>query len=141
MSISPAVGPWVTIDSDARTISVETFDNSKNDVYQVTIVATGPEQVNQQISFDLDVQLNCGIKNTTLPIPVDQTYKVNDPQASYSVPKFGNDDPIYCPLSYSIVQTPVKAWLTSIGDTGLEWFTDANSEIGSYLIKIVGTDP
>ena len=55
MSISPAVGPWVTIDSDARTIYVETFDNSKNDVYQVTIVATGPEQVNQQISFDLDV--------------------------------------------------------------------------------------
>ena len=71
MSISPAVGPWVTIDSDARTISVETFDNSKNDVYQVTIVATGPEKVNQEISFDLDVQLNCGIKNITLPIPVD----------------------------------------------------------------------
>lgn len=141
MSISPAVGPWVTIDSDARTISVETFDNSKNDVYQVTIVATGTEKVNQEISFDLDVQLNCGIKNITLPIPVDQTYKVNDPQASYSVPKFGNDDSVYCSLSYSIVQTPIKSWLTRIGDTELEWFTDTNSQIGIYLIKIVGTDP
>lgn len=39
----------------------------------------------------------------TESVVVDQFYKVNGALGSYEVDTFANDEPFYCPLTYSII--------------------------------------
>ena len=73
--------------------------------------ATGPEDVTAEVTFDLIIVINCQNKVITLPQTQDQVYKVNDPQVSYEVEAFGNDESVYCPLIYSISYDEQRSWL------------------------------
>ena len=46
---------------------------------------------------------------------------VYDPAALYEVPVFGNDEPVFCPLTYTIDIPVLTPWMTEISERTVEW--------------------
>jgi len=59
----------------------------------------------------------------TESVVVDQFYKVNGALGSYEVDAFANDEPVYCPLTYSIIFDTSQTFMTKVSDRGMQWQT------------------
>lgn len=133
---------WLTQIGD-REMQWQTDSNADYGVYTVTIIATGPDDITAQVSYTITVVINCTKKVVTLSTPLDQSHLVGAAKASYEVPEFVNDEPVYCPLSYSITFDTTRTWLgvNAAGSRQMNWEPMQNSEYGDYLITVKGTDP
>lgn len=85
------------------------------------VTATGPEAVTAFTEYDLIVNKNCFYMVVTKSVVVDQFYKVNGALGSYEVNAFANDEPVYCPLTYSIIYDTSQTFMTKVDDRKMQW--------------------
>lgn len=58
------------------------------------------------------------------------------------MPDFANDEPVYCPLTYTVEIPSSAPWITQTATKTLSWQTNDNSySSATYEIKIIAESP
>lgn len=64
-----------------------------------------------------------------------------DPEVTFGVEKFVNDEPFYCPITYKKTLPSSIDWISDAGLLAVRWQTDKNSDHGTYSIVIEASGP
>ena len=128
---------------DDKILAWETEDNSFGGVHTITVTATGDlSGVTLDQTYTLTVEKSCLFQTISQPSVSDQIYIVYDPAASYEVSVFGNDEPDFCPLTYTIDIPAAEPWITEIAERTVAWQTNDNTFASeTYTVSVTATGP
>lgn len=111
-----------------NTLEWETSENSESGVYTVTVTGSGDlSTASLTKSFTLTVYSTCEYQTISPAVVSDKTYVVSTPAVVLEVPDFVNDEPVYCPLTYTVEIPPSAPWITQTATKTLSWYTDDNA--------------
>ena len=121
----------------------QTDFNADHGRYTVRVTAYGPEGVTSFVEYDIVVIINCSLMVVTTPSVQDLVYTINEPSAEYEVAEFANDEPLFCPLTYTVNRGTKRAFLKQIDERKIQWYSTDNADYGVYTIVVAGacTDP